>query len=272
MRCILCKLNSDRSRSIEHVIPESLGNKTHVLPPGVVCGGCNNYFAGKIEQRVLGSEYFMALRFAEAIPSKRGRFPNISGVIHPDAPISLTRDRSGMPHLFLSADPAAAARGLHYLTSHKRGLLLFPGTDPKLSDERTFSRLLAKVGLEALALRFMPNDGGLDYIVDEAQLDPVRNYARRGSTVEVWPVSVHRINEANHAFMSPHGAREQVIFEFDFLFTSASELYFVLAVMGLRFVFNLGGNSLEGYNRWCGDNPGKTPLYPNGIPATVAGA
>ncbi len=36
MRCIFCKTDSDSSRSVEHIIPESLGNTDYVLPPGCV--------------------------------------------------------------------------------------------------------------------------------------------------------------------------------------------------------------------------------------------
>lgn len=42
MRCIFCKRNSNSSRSVEYIIPESLGNEEHVPPPGVVCDACNN--------------------------------------------------------------------------------------------------------------------------------------------------------------------------------------------------------------------------------------
>jgi hypothetical protein len=49
MRCPFFKSDSTASRSIEHIIPESLGNMTQILPPGVVCDGCNNYFSRKVE-------------------------------------------------------------------------------------------------------------------------------------------------------------------------------------------------------------------------------
>ncbi len=63
MYCIFCKRDSTGSCSVEHIIPESLGNEEHVLPPGVVCGACNNYFASSIEQAVLESGAFKIARF-----------------------------------------------------------------------------------------------------------------------------------------------------------------------------------------------------------------
>jgi hypothetical protein len=147
MRCIFCKELSDTSTSVEHVVPESLGNKTHVLPPGVVCDLCNNYFAGKVEQLVLGSEYFKALRFADSIPTKKAKYPGIDGIVYPDAPVQLSRDRSGLPHLTLSDDIPSALRAVDYLSDPNGGRILFPANYPALLDEKIFSRFMAKAGL-----------------------------------------------------------------------------------------------------------------------------
>lgn len=75
MRCIFCKTDSTDARSIEHVIPESLGNIDHVLPKGIVCDACNRYFAIKIEQPLLASMIFRDLRRRMTIPNKKGRLP-----------------------------------------------------------------------------------------------------------------------------------------------------------------------------------------------------
>lgn len=52
MQCIFCHKDSSTSKSIEHIIPESLGNKEHFLPKGYVCDECNHYFAIKIENEL----------------------------------------------------------------------------------------------------------------------------------------------------------------------------------------------------------------------------
>ena len=75
MRCIFCKQDSSASVSVEHIVPESLGNIDHVLPVGAVCDGCNQYFARKVERQVLESPMFRLLRADMAIPNKRGRTP-----------------------------------------------------------------------------------------------------------------------------------------------------------------------------------------------------
>jgi hypothetical protein len=91
MRCIFCRNNSNGSRSVEHIIPESLGNRRHVLPPGVVCDRCNNYFAREVEKPLLESPSVRFLRFHQALESKKGKVPSIPGVITPCFPATATR-------------------------------------------------------------------------------------------------------------------------------------------------------------------------------------
>jgi hypothetical protein len=76
MRCIFCKNPSGESTSKEHIVPESMGNFEHMLPPGAVCDGCNQYFARKIERPLLESPMFKHLRFGMKVPNKRGRVPS----------------------------------------------------------------------------------------------------------------------------------------------------------------------------------------------------
>jgi hypothetical protein len=53
MTCIFCDCNSNDTKTIEHIIPQSLGNVNITLPKGKVCNKCNNYFGRKIEQLLL---------------------------------------------------------------------------------------------------------------------------------------------------------------------------------------------------------------------------
>jgi hypothetical protein len=76
VRCIFCKCDASDSRSVEHIIPESMGNAQHVLPPGVVCHSCNQYFARKVERPILESPMFLHIRSGMEVPNKRGRIPN----------------------------------------------------------------------------------------------------------------------------------------------------------------------------------------------------
>jgi hypothetical protein len=52
--------------------------------------------------------------------------------------------------------------------------------------------------------------------------------------------------------------------EWDILVTGGiddSEFYFVLAVFGMEYAINLGGNSIDGYKAWLVKNNDISPLY-----------
>lgn len=47
-----CHKDASWSTSVEHIVPESLGNKDICLPKGYVCDECNHYFAIKAEKEL----------------------------------------------------------------------------------------------------------------------------------------------------------------------------------------------------------------------------
>ena len=145
LRCIFCRQNSRHSQSVEHIVPYSLGDRSHVLPRGIVCDGCNNYFSRKVEQPFLESAAIRVLRFHQELESRRGRIPPIEGTFWPDIPTTVVRDfKTGT----LSADIPLDA--YERLTAMEKGMLLLPigGAPPA---DPVISRFLAKVGLEAIA-------------------------------------------------------------------------------------------------------------------------
>jgi len=81
MRCIFCKNDCSDSKSIEHIVPESLGNKEHILPPKIVCDKCNHYFSLKIEKPLLEHPYFRNLRFEQGIQNKKGNYIPEKGLL-----------------------------------------------------------------------------------------------------------------------------------------------------------------------------------------------
>jgi hypothetical protein len=93
LRCLFCKKPTSDSEPIEHVLPESIGNKDHVLKRGLVCGKCNNYFASKVEKKFLELFEIESLRFNQLIPSKKGRIPIMRAFTFPFPSIAeVTRD------------------------------------------------------------------------------------------------------------------------------------------------------------------------------------
>lgn len=256
IRCIFCKEYSLGSVSVEHIVPESLGNQSNVLPPGIVCDSCNNYFASKIEQPVLESKRFQFKRGMQAIPNKRGRFPQVPGMAPPDIRVAMYREkRTGNPHIEIDTDgdDSAVERFFKSIESG-RGVLYFP-TDGTPPSESVFSRFLAKMAMEAIAQRLAKTEGGLIYIITEVQFDPIRDHARRGKQKD-WPFHERRIYPEDQ-FHSDG----QILHEYDFLVTDEGEWYFVIAILGVEYSINLGGPEIEGYEKWLVEHDGASPLY-----------
>lgn len=130
----------------------------------------------------------------------------------------------------------------------------------ELPDGPVVSRFLAKAGLEAMAARLVSHPDGLEYLVDEAQLDALRNHARRGD-IRKWPIHVRQIYGQNAKWSDKSGSELQLVNEFDILVTDRSEWYFVLALFGLEMAINYGGPDIEGYPLWLAEHGNESPLY-----------
>jgi len=253
MRCIFCRTDSSTSKSREHIIPESLGNTSLVLPPGVVCDKCNNYFSREVEKPFLESDAVRALRFHQGLESKKGRVPSVTGLITPDVPVIVTR----IPKYDFTSIKVPTEAFERLMQSKNVQLIFSAGPEP---DIRVVSRFMAKVALEAMAKRIFEHDGGQDYLCDERQLDDLRDHARRGR-ISRWPIHARRIYNAHAKTALPGAAPVQMIHESDFLVTSWGEWFFVLAIFGLELTINLGGPEIQGYERWLRENNEASPLY-----------
>ncbi len=213
MRCIFCKADSKGTCSIEHVIPESLGNIVHTVPKGLVCDSCNHYFGIKIEQPLLDSTVFRDLRRRMTIPNKRGKLP-----------------------------PPAEANA-SFLPTY-----------------RTMGRFLGKVGLEALAARTHHVAGWEQDVIDNTALDEIRDYVRYNRGKDDWPFSFRTLYPVNAVFLE-ETEPYQVLHEYDLLLTNTSELYIIVAILGVEFALNLGGPQLDGYLAWVERHGFRSPLY-----------
>ena len=257
MRCIFCKKDSSDSVSIEHIIPESLGNKKSTLPKGAVCDSCNNYFASKIEKHVLESGEFKHLRSNQVIKNKKGKFQEVT-MLFEGQPVRVRRTDT----LNFSIHPNDFDKLESHIQSKNGGTLMLPVSGDTPSKHH-MSRFLAKMGLEALASRWLGNDGWNDYLVDHEGFDPIRKFVREPNRGEHWEFSKRRIYEENSNQAEKEGVGYQVIYEWDILATGtpeASEFYFVFAIFGMEYAINLGGNCIEGYKEWLQKNNDISPL------------
>lgn len=246
MNCIFCKKESSNDKSIEHIIPESLGNKDHTLPKGVVCDKCNNYFARKIEGPLLETTYFKLLRSEEILPNKKRRPVMVEAIInrYGEKPFIAKMGRLSN-NTFFYDDPSAQIID--------KGMMVIPAASSE-PPQGVMDRFLAKAALEALAHRMVEYPDYIDTIVTDPQFDPIRNFARL-ATPKSWPYH-QRVIYPRYLDQT-----EQVLHEFDLLYTADLELYFVLAIFGVEYVINMGKPSIDGYQKWLKENDYISPLY-----------
>lgn len=263
MRCIFCKSDSTKSRSTEHILPESLGNIEHVLPRGVVCDTCNNYFARKVEGPLLNTPWFRHVRSRQWIPNKRGFVPPMRGVV-PGARMNADVWLNGT-NLTLGGQNEREDRALTdaILTARARTVYL---PIIEVIDQRLMSRFLAKVALEVLSERVMHVDGWNDEIVDKEALDPLRRFARVGDHPTQWPFSRRRIYGEDCVHGNEAGTAYQVLHEFTILCEPRSEpgyldFYAIICVFGEEFAINVAEPEIASYERWLKAHNGASPLY-----------
>ena len=258
MRCIFCAYPSAGSKSREHILPENLGNTDHWLPPGVVCDGCNNYFAVKIERPLLESTFFIALRHRQDIPNKRGQMPMVKGLF-PLAriPVGVQRTPEGIAMgTWRERDRDAFIRTLE---THSSGRVFLPMEGPL--DSRLLARFLGKVGVEIMADRLIRATLAPDELLGEPALDAMRRFVRQGDQPRFWPISRRRIYAEDAAF-GPEGY--QVLHEFNLQHIEPSEVYAVISIFGEEFAINLGGPYIERYEAHLQSQGGLSPLYKPG--------
>ncbi|WP_436873027.1 HNH endonuclease [Kosakonia sacchari] len=256
MKCIFCKMESTSSKSVEHIIPESLLNTKNILPAGIVCDKCNNYFSRKVEKPFISTPGMELFRFHQIIPNKKGRVPSVKGAISgSDLPVKIYKffDKSS---IFISVE--LNDEQLNLLEKGGASELFIPIEFDEPAVKET-SRFIAKVALEAIAQRLIKKEGGIDYIISETQFDPIRNHARYGQPKE-WPYFSRRIYDVNNK-KSIHGSGGQLMHEYDFLCTEEGEIYFVMALYGVEMTINIGGPDIEGYVNWLEKNNNASPLY-----------
>jgi hypothetical protein len=263
MHCIFCKADSTSSRSVEHVIPESLGNTEHTLHAGVVCDKCNNYFAHSVEGPLLSDPYFRQKRFQSVVMSKKGQPPRVLG-IHLPGPtaVEIFPDVDGSGMSVGVANASDESRWIQSLRSANGGRFIIP--KPEYPNEQLMSRFLAKVALECLTLRLVDIEGGVEEIASKTELDPIRNYARRGGSKH-WPFHSRSLYPHDFAFSGASREEYEVLHEWTLLYEDPSTLYLIVAIFGVEYAMNMGEPETETYKEWLRNNANRSPLYPKGL-------
>lgn len=268
MNCIFCHKDSSTSKSVEHIIPESLGNKLHILPKGYVCDECNNYFARKIEKVLLEELYFVSVRFRNEILTKKNKHVK-QLMIFPDAmkaaEVVFQRTEDGLICSFKDDELFQA------IVNGKCSQMITPYLPDLEYPNGNMSRFLAKCAYEYL-LYIIKEDYKADFtesFLTDAQLDPIRLYARYG--IGEWQYCQRRIYDEGSLFIdtectTPH----ERLYEMTLFFRDlvdygednyASEIYFAAIIFGVEYVICISDPDITGYDLWLTENNNKSPLF-----------
>jgi hypothetical protein len=273
MECIFCRKPSDNSKSIEHIIPESLGNKEHILEKGLVCDACNNYFASKIEKILLEQPYFINLRHRNIIRSKKNHLIPETCFSPKFGPARIWFDLSKNGYSLCFESDNKTAFGLK---TGEEDRLIIPMIQEPESNNYMMSRFLAKCALESMILR-IGKKNVFEFLKDAnySHYDHIRKYARFGEGCNFWPYSQRRIYSEDTRFIDKNendGLPYEVLHELDFLMIDHTaeysspeglfyfDIYFVLAIMGIEYVISLAEPTIDGYNEWLHDNNNISPI------------
>ena len=265
MRCIYCKADTSDCKSREHIIPESLGNPEFTLPQGWVCGSCNNYFGVKIEGPFMNSLFGRQCRAEMGIGNKRGRVPPRKGVhLRSQTSIELSLSKSG--NMFWAENEDESEKLFKSIRDHRQGSFWFLEAGiPELN--YMTARMSCKTAVNIFASKFAEENSGNEQVVDCEQLDEIRRYVRRGRPDFVWPVQIRRLHRPEEKIVfEDRDEGYESINEFATLFlrdedsAEQGEICSIFAILGVEFVVNVGGPSLDRFSEWQINNNGESYL------------
>lgn len=267
MRCIFCKKDSTNSKSVEHIIPESLGNKKNILPKGVVCDNCNSYFGSKIEKAVLEMPYFKSLRGRKMIENKKGKIPSVSGFTENKDIIDINFSSKGDSIIEVIYNDENTLNSI--LNSNKLFVSVIP-EPPK--NNINISKFLGLIALEAFAQRVSSIENWQDDFIQNNSFDELRDFVRYGKGYVIWPYHIRRIDSENQIKYDEESNKYfEILNEYDFLMPDMpsfdneihqlDNLYFVVGVLGIEYTINLTNAGLSRYYNWLSANNNKSILH-----------
>ena len=174
-RCIWClkEASSATFKSESHVLPECVGNdKQQVLPKGIVCDKCNQFFGRKIEPVLLGDPLFhvIAVLLRLRDPSDMNEFrDNVFDRNH--RPIG-----NVLRNLYLDVriSPSNLEINVQYQI---KGKISKPYSRRDLG---FLSRALHKIAFESLVWSIVVQDKNKEMDIFDSSFSHIREWSRRG--------------------------------------------------------------------------------------------
>jgi hypothetical protein len=226
--CIFCKLSTGPFASIEHIFPESLGNKEKILSKGVVCDTCNSGVLSTLDQALVEFDPILFLRTFHGVQSKRGKVPSA-----PFGSVRLENPTGQHVRVELDSDK--------HLTEKPGGFdLKFTGK--KRMDAKNLklvARALYKIGLELIYL-----DHGKEFVLssrfDEARQIILGKQDFHGYLLVGGGSKQH--TGVSYRFLKAEDGTEFACFEFSYMLVK------IIYDMERRIAIPDNGTKLMGFN------------------------
>lgn len=168
-RCIFCHSKTNSFTHDEHLVPESLGGD-EIIPQGLVCDKCNQYFGKEVERPALSSPTMAFIRASLSITTKKGK---------------QTRYRGFRFEIYGQACGESIAvfppEKLQYISEHGTGQFIVP-----IVGLGSVARLLLKMGIECVAL-------SQEFDVHSNLFDLARTAARAPHPNMKWPIAFGKL-------------------------------------------------------------------------------
>ena len=209
-RCIFCDSEGNSFNREEHLIPESLGGEI-ILPQGLVCDKCNNYFGHSVEKKALDSPPISFLRAMLSVQNKRRKF-------HHHVGLNWEVEGSNSDASFIFPDSR-----LRSLIRLGRGQIRIP-----LNGMESICRLMLKMGVECLSMSI-----GLD--VFDNQFLASRRAARAPQLGTKWSMAVSHFNPNQlgiyHYSNNKIESFDEIIYDIDLAFDQD------FGMIGIQFIY-----------------------------------
>lgn len=232
-RCLFCSSERGPFESVEHPIPESMGNDDTVVPKGFVCDACNQYFGSKIERQIMASPPFNVERVKASIKTKKHGYSKY-----------VDDDLLLLSHGFWDHTICAMSPERYNSIFYDNQGVLWVRTPPNYII--LLVRFLIKMGLELLVL-----SDTLD--VYSKAFDQARRCARFGEGAISWEVAYGRFNKKDNLVISKrvdeHGPLEtRRLYEYEMgCMLPNGECQLVFNYLGHCYACNLSKPSFQEY-------------------------
>jgi hypothetical protein len=261
MNCVFCKQSSNNSKSVEHIVPESLGNTRYILPKGIVCDKCNQYFAVKIEQHLLEIPFFKSSRHRLNIVSKKGEIPPDKGFsISPKSEVEFHKSKKGEKSVSFKETNAVKK-----IQSRNKVEVLIPVFAKADHNNVYLSKFLGKLAIEALALSSLEKKLNLDDEVNIECLEPLKKYVRASHKNEFWPYYERILFTPEQGFLDSENEFQRIIFSMKFIYTEEKFLFHQFLLFGTEYTIDLTNRTNETIFNWLSNNNFRSPVLESAI-------